>query len=94
VAYPDASWGVKCTFPGFVSQLYEEKKFFSWGLSHTLVRDLPPLSEATSARNVFTGKFAMKRLKQTSYVAATPLMSGARGAYDGDQQPTPAPFQS
>jgi hypothetical protein len=36
----------------------------------------------------------MKRLKQTSYVATTPFMNGARRDQDGIKQPTPAPFQS
>jgi hypothetical protein len=70
---------------------YKEKKI-SWGLSRTLVRFLPPLSIAPLPLTVAPGKFAMKSLKQISYVAVTPIICGARLGHPAEL--AAAPFQS
>src|SRR4051794_36588905 len=73
----------------------EERNFFSWGLSQTLVRLLPPLSVVPLSLNVWPGKFAMKRMKQNSYAAvATLTVHGARLGPDVIKEFAPAPFQS
>jgi hypothetical protein len=46
-------------------------------------------------RNVFTGKFAMKSVKQNGYVSVTQAAAcGARIGHGFIQQFTPASFQS
>jgi hypothetical protein len=68
------------------------RKNYSWGLSKTLVRFLPPLSIAAPPLTVAPGKFAMKSLKQISYVAVTPTTCGARLGHQAEL--AAAPFQS
>jgi len=91
----EGAWGAKSDFHAAVLSFPEEKKVFWWGLTHTLVRELPPLSDHRRARNVVPGKFAMKRLKQTSDAAMAPSrQDGFNRGHDVIKQPTPAPFQS
>ena len=41
----ERAWGAKSDFHTLVLSFSEEKKVFWWGLTHTLVRELPPLSD-------------------------------------------------
>jgi hypothetical protein len=88
------SWMPFFPFGALLSRLRGEN-LFSWGLSSRLMRLLPPLSDMPLPRNVFTGKFAMKSVKQNGYV--TGPQAGACGARIGHgfiQPVTPASFQS
>jgi len=71
------------------------RKEFAWGLSRTLVRLLPPLSALHTARNVVPGKFAMKSVKQNSYVKVNSFAhNGALAGHEVIKQFAPASFQS